>query len=150
MRNASKRLPANKLRVVFVIDDSLDRPDGVQQATLSLGRYLSRQGHDVQYITSTAGPDSGPNVHAFARVLRLNFNGNRLGTPYRTDVRRLRAFLAKQTFDIAHVQTPYSPLLAGRVIRQAACPNEGSGQPARHAARPAGRHWHQIAQVALI
>ena len=123
MKTASKKSPARpasrRLRIAFVIDDSLDSPNGVQQHTVSLGRWLARQGHRVTYLTSRSQRQDLKDVHSFARLLRLRFNGNFVGTPWHTDKRRLRSFMAERDFDILYVQTPYSPFFAGHVIRNA-------------------------------
>ena len=123
MRTASKkssaRTPSRRLRIAFVIDDSLDSPNGVQQHTVSLGRWLAGQGHRVTYLTSHSQRQDLKDVHSFAHLLRLRFNGNFVGTPWRADKRRLRVFMAERNFDILYIQTPYSPLFAGHVIRNA-------------------------------
>ena len=107
---------SRQLRVAFVIDDSLDSPNGVQQNTVSLGRWLTSQDHQVTYLTSISQRRDLGEVEAFSRLLRVRFNGNYVGTPFGVDTRRLRVFLKRRHFDIVYVQAPYSPLLAGRVI----------------------------------
>ncbi|WP_454051363.1 glycosyltransferase family 4 protein [Cellulomonas sp. Marseille-Q8402] len=107
------------LRIGLVIDDGLDRPDGVQQIVLTLGRRLTALGHEVHYLTSSTARTDLPHVHVLGRTLSVKFNGNRLGTPLpasRTAVRRL---LAEVPFDVLHVTMPYSPVLAGRVVSAA-------------------------------
>ena len=123
MRTVSKKSSAKpagrRLRIAFVIDDSLDSPNGVQQHTVSLGRWLAEAGHRVTYLSGQSERSDLAGVHSFARLVRLHFNGNLVGTPWRTDKRRLDAFMAGRDFDIVYVQTPYSPIFAGRVIRRA-------------------------------
>ncbi|WP_431835987.1 glycosyltransferase family 4 protein [Cellulomonas sp. Y8] len=107
------------LRIGLVIDDGLDKPDGVQQIVLTLGRRLAELGHEVHYVTSTTERTELPNLHVLGRTVSVRFNGNRLRSPLparRTDVRRL---LAEVPFDVLHVTMPYSPLLAGRVVSAA-------------------------------
>lgn len=106
------------MRVGLVIDDSLDRPDGVQQNVLTLGRWLAAQGHDVHYLTSTTTRADLPQVHNLARNVSVRFNGNRLSTPGWASARAVDAALSAG-LDVVHVQMPYSPFLAGRVIRRA-------------------------------
>ena len=119
MKPVSKKSPSKhkKLSIAFVIDDSLDVPNGVQQTTLSLGEYLKRQGHRVSYLTSVSKRSDVTGIHSFAKVINVKFNGNYVGTPWRTDKGKLKRFLKENTFDIVHVQTPYSPFLAGQIIR---------------------------------
>lgn len=107
------------LRVGLVIDDSLDRPDGVQQHVLTLGAWLTGQGHEVHYLSSTTVRTDLTNMHSLARNLRLKFNGNRLGIPLPAPARGIDALLGSVDFDVLHINMPYSPLLAGRVITRA-------------------------------
>ncbi|GIG37702.1 glycosyltransferase family 4 protein [Cellulomonas pakistanensis] len=107
------------LRIGLVIDDGLDKPDGVQQIVLTLGRRLADLGHEVHYVTSSTERTDLPNLHVLGRTVSVRFNGNRLRSPLparRADVRRL---LAEVPFDVLHVTMPYSPLLAGRVVSAA-------------------------------
>ncbi|SDD39213.1 phosphatidylinositol alpha-mannosyltransferase [Sanguibacter gelidistatuariae] len=103
----------------LVIDDSLDRPDGVQQHVLTLGAWLTGQGHEVHYLSSTTVRTDLANMHSLARNLRLKFNGNRLGIPLPAPARPITALLGSVDFDVLHINMPYSPLLAGRVITRA-------------------------------
>ena len=123
MKTALKKSPAKsasrRLKIAFVVDDSMDSPNGVQQHTVSLGRWLVKEGHRVAYLTSHSNRQDLKDVHSFAHLIKLRFNGNLVGTPWRTDKRRLRAFMSERDFDILYVQTPYSPLFAGHVIRNA-------------------------------
>ena len=107
------------LRVGLVIDDSLDRPDGVQQHVLTLGAWLTGQGHEVHYLSSTTVRTDLANMHSLARNLRLKFNGNRLGIPLPAPARGITELLDAVDFDVLHINMPYSPLLAGRVITRA-------------------------------
>lgn len=107
------------LRIGLVIDDSLDRPDGVQQHVLTLGAWLTSQGHEVHYLTSTTRRSDLEGVHSLARNLRLRFNGNRLGIPLPAPASGIDALLRATPFDVLHVNMPYSPLLAGRVVSRA-------------------------------
>lgn len=107
------------LTIGLVIDDSLDRPDGVQQHVLTLGAWLTAQGHEVHYLTSTTRRSDLAHVHSLARNLRLRFNGNRLGIPLPAPAAGIAALLQSTDFDVLHVNMPYSPLLAGRVVARA-------------------------------
>lgn len=106
----------NTLKIGFVLDDSLDTPDGVQQYILGLGLWLSQRGHDVHYLVGETSRHDIANIHSLSRNLKVTFNGNKMSTPLPTSSRRLRAFLAEEQFDVLHIQMPYSPFLAHRVI----------------------------------
>ena len=108
-----------RLVVGLVIDDNLDRPDGVQQYVLTLGAELTRRGHEVHYIASTTVRTDLPNLHVVGRNVGVTFNGNRLNTPLPASRAQVRDLLARVPFDVLHVQMPYSPVLAGALVSAA-------------------------------
>ena len=108
------------LTIGLVIDDSLDRPDGVQQYVLTVGEWLRRQGHDVHYLTSTTRRQDLINVHNLGENVPVRFNGNTLAVPLPASRPHIQQLMRDVSFDVLHVQLPYSPLLAGRVIAAAA------------------------------
>ena len=108
------------MKVALVLDDSLDRPDGVQQYVLSVGRYLSSVGHDVHYVCSSATrTDLGQQLHSLVGNFHVTFNGNGLSIPRVASRRVLREFVERERFDVLHIQTPHSPLFSARLVRQA-------------------------------
>lgn len=104
------------LKIGFVLDDSLDSTDGVQQYVLTLGEWLGSQGHEVHYLVGETKRTDISYVHSLSQNLKVMFNGNRLSIPLPTRKRQLAKLLAEEKFDVLHVQMPYSPLLAGRII----------------------------------
>lgn len=106
------------LKIAIVLDDSIDRPDGVQQYVLTLGAYLEREGHTVHYVCSESSRDD-VTVHSLARNMAVNFNGNGLRMPLPTSRKAIREFLDRERYDVIHVQTPHSPLFAARVVDEA-------------------------------
>ncbi|HEX5796864.1 MAG TPA: glycosyltransferase family 4 protein [Candidatus Saccharimonadales bacterium] len=109
----------NKLKIAFVIDDGMDRPDGVQQYVLTLGRWFKRQGHSVRYLTGETSRQDIKDVIPLARNLSVRFNGNSLTTPLRASGSKIKKVLDEERFDIIHVQIPHSPFMAARVVRRA-------------------------------
>lgn len=107
------------LRIGLVIDDGLDRPDGVQQIVLTLGARLTALGHEVHYLTSTTTRTDLANLHVLSRHVGVKFNGNRLGTPLPAPRAAVRRLLDEVPFDVLHVTMPYSPVLAGRLVSAA-------------------------------
>lgn len=97
------------LTIGLVIDDSLDRPDGVQQHVLTLGRWLTGKGHTVHYLTSTTQRTDIPRIHSLAKNLPITFNGNRLGIPLPADRSAIRQLFTDVHFDVLHINMPYSP-----------------------------------------
>jgi phosphatidylinositol alpha-mannosyltransferase len=111
---------SSKLNIGFVLDDGLDKPDGVQQYVLSVGGWLSAQGHDVRYLVGQTARKDIPGVHSMSRNVRVSFNGNQGGTmPLPASTRNIRRVLARKRFDVLHVQVPYSPFMGHKVIMNA-------------------------------
>lgn len=106
----------NPLKIGFVLDDGLDKPDGVQQYILAIGGWLQAQGHEVRYLVGQTSRTDIAGVHSMSRNVRVRFNGNRLTMPLPTSKRKLRTFLQAEQFDVLHVQVPYSPFMGHRVI----------------------------------
>lgn len=104
------------VKIALVIDDTLDSTDGVQQVILEVGRWLTAQGHEVHYLTSSTIRTDIPNIHSLARNLRFKFNGNRVGIPLPASRSALKDLLDREKFDLVHVAIPYSPLLAGQIV----------------------------------
>jgi phosphatidyl-myo-inositol alpha-mannosyltransferase len=104
------------MKVAFVLDDGLDKPDGVQQCVLTLGSWLSRKGHDVHYIVGATKRTDIPNLHVAARNLPVKFNGNRLTIPLPTAKRRIQKLLDSINPEVLHVQVPYSPFMGAKAV----------------------------------
>ncbi len=107
------------MKIGFVLDDTLDSTDGVQQYILTLGAWLRREGHEVHYLVGQTSRTDIPHIHSLSRNVGVRFNGNRMSMPLPTSAHRIRELLAAEQFDVLHVQVPYSPFLAGRIIRLA-------------------------------
>lgn len=108
-----------KLKIGFVFDDSLDKPDGVQQYVLTLGRWLTGQGHDVHYLVGETKRTDLPNLYSLSRNVKVKFNQNRMAIPLPARLGPIREVLRREQFDVLHVQVPYSPALAARIIKSA-------------------------------
>ena len=107
------------LKIGLLLDDTLDTPDGVQQYVLCLGAWLKRQGHEVHYLVGASKREDIENLHSIAKNIRVRFNKNRLSVPLPTSKVAIRELLDELQLDVLHVQMPYSPLFAGRVIEAA-------------------------------
>lgn len=116
---AEKQSPPKPLKIGLVLDDTLDKPDGVQQYVQVLGRWLSAQGHEVHYLVGQSSRTDYPNVHSLSRNIAVAFNGNRLTTPLPASRKKIKRLLHTLELDVLHVQTPHSPFLAQRVLRAA-------------------------------
>ena len=107
------------LKIGFVLDDSLDTPDGVQQYILTLGTWLKSRGHDVHYIVGQTHRQDISGIHSIGRNVKVRFNQNRMSMPLPTSRKAIETLLRREDFDVLHVQLPYSPFLAGRVVKAA-------------------------------
>ncbi|MEK7059883.1 MAG: glycosyltransferase family 4 protein [Patescibacteria group bacterium] len=109
----------SKLRVGFVLDDGLDSPDGVQQYVLAMGEWLRKQGHEVLYLAGQTARQDIAGVHSLSRNIGVRSNGNYLTIPLPSRRSHLNEFLRVHEIDVLHVQTPYSPLMGGRLVELA-------------------------------
>lgn len=107
------------MTIGYILDDTLDRPDGVQQAILAIGEEMRARGHEVHYIVTKTERTDVPQVHDLGRFWRVSFNGNSVRTPRPVSKRRINRLFSEVSFDVLHVQMPHSPLMAGRVIAAA-------------------------------
>jgi phosphatidylinositol alpha-mannosyltransferase len=107
---------APKLKIGFVLDDSLDRAAGVQQYILTLSEWLESQGHELHYIVSTTSRTDLEHIHSLSRNIPVRFNGNYLRIPLPASHRSIKRLLQQEQFDVLHIQVPYSPFLGGMVI----------------------------------
>lgn len=110
------------MKIAMVLDDSIDRPDGVQQYVLTIGAYMRSQGHEVHYVCSDA-TRTDVTVHSLARNVKVTFNGNDLRIPLPTSRALITAFLTRENYDVIHVQMPHSPLFGARVVAAARAVN---------------------------
>jgi len=105
-----------KLNIGFVLDDTLDTTDGVQQYVISLGNWFTSQGHNVHYLVGQTKRKDIDNIHSMAKNVKVRFNKNRLSIPLPSNKKQITKKLNDLNLDVLHVQMPYSPLFAGRVI----------------------------------
>lgn len=111
----------SSLRVALVYDDSMDQDGGIPLYVRTLGAGLRRRGHHVVCLVgdSVVEEIDGVPVRSLARNMRVRFNGNALSMPIWSRAQALDDALGQGGYDVIHVQVPYSPLMAGRLIRRA-------------------------------
>lgn len=107
------------MKIGFVLDDSLDKADGVQQYILTLGKWYTHQGHEVHFLVGQTNRRDIPHIHSLSKNLQVHFNQNRMSTPLPAKSSEIKALLDRELFDVLHVQMPYSPFMAGKVIAHA-------------------------------
>jgi phosphatidylinositol alpha-mannosyltransferase len=107
------------MKIAFVFDDTLDNPDGIQQYMSSLAGYYTEQGHEIHYLVGATTRTDIPHVHSLSRNIKVRFNGNRLSIPIGISRKTARKVMREEQFDVIHVQVPFHPLMAGRLITAA-------------------------------
>lgn len=106
-------------KIGLVLDDTLDKSDGVQQAVIALGQWLQKQDHEVHYLVADTTRTDLKNVHSLGRFLNLRFNGNTVRTPLPASRKLIKKLVKQENFDVLHIMLPYSPFLAKQVILNA-------------------------------
>lgn len=107
------------MKIALVLDDTLDKPDGVQAAIITIGAWLRRQGHVVHYIVADTTRTDIPNVHGMGRFVNLRFNKNAVRAILPASARKIKTLLNREQFDVIHVMMPYSPLMGKYVVTHA-------------------------------
>lgn len=110
-----------RLNVGFVFDDSLDSTDGVSQYVKTLGSWLTSRGHTVSYLVGETKMHSwaGGEVYSLSKNRKVTFNRNKLSIPLPVSRKKIKKLIQGSSYDILHVQAPYSPFMAGRIINAA-------------------------------
>lgn len=108
------------LSIALVYDDSLDRHGGIPQYLAMLSGGLSRLGHRVSLLVGSSSIASlgEASVYSLARNVPVRFNGSSGTMPLLSRGRDISAVLGDRRFDVVHVQVPYSPFLASRVVHR--------------------------------
>ena len=107
------------MRVGFVLDESFDNPDGIQQYIQQLGMWLTAEGHEVYYLVGQTERQDIAGIYSVSRNVKVKFNGNWLSMPLPVPRAKLQQVLDELKLDVLHVQVPYSPFMAGRLIKLA-------------------------------
>ena len=92
------------MKIGLVLDDTLDKPDGVQQHVLTVGKWLSEQGHEVHYLVANTERKDIPNTHSLGRFINVRYNKNNVRTPLPANRNNIRALIRRENFDVLHVQ----------------------------------------------
>lgn len=102
------------MKIAYVLDDRLDKPDGVQQYVRDMSGWMRDKGHEVHYLVGNSPGATESNLHNLSRTVGVRFNKNRMRIPLPASKRAIKQLLDDERFDVLHVQMPYSPLwLAG-------------------------------------
>ncbi len=104
------------MKIGYVLDDTLDKPDGVQQYVTVVGEYMRSLGHEVHYLVPETKRSDLGNIHSMGKFLSLRFNANTVRTPLPYSSRKIKQKLAELNLEILHVQLPFSPFFGQRII----------------------------------
>jgi phosphatidylinositol alpha-mannosyltransferase len=102
-----------------VLDGGLEKPDGVQQYIIYLSKYFESLGHKTRYIVAGKVPNEYKNAVSLAKNITVKSNGNKLKIPFPSSSKVVKSYLAKEKFDVLHIQTPYSPMMGEKLILHA-------------------------------
>lgn len=104
------------MKIGFVLDDGLDKKDGVQQYILALGDWYKKNGYEVRYLVGETHRKDIDGVYSMAKNLKVKFNGNKLTIPFPTSKKAIKKVLDNEQFDVLHLQTPHSPFFGAKVV----------------------------------
>lgn len=104
------------LKIGFVLDDSLDKSDGVQQYVLNIGSWLQNNGHQVYYLVGQTKKANDKNIFSLSRNINVSFNHNQMSIPLPASRKKINLLLDQLSLDVVHVQMPYSPFMAQKII----------------------------------
>jgi len=107
------------MKIGFVLDDSLDKSDGVQQYILTVASWMMTHGHEVHFLVGETARRDLANVHSLGKNVKVKFNQNRMSIPLPARKSDIERVVTAEAFDILHVQMPYSPTLGAKVVNAA-------------------------------
>jgi len=107
------------MKIALVLDDTLDKPDGVQQAVVTIGRWLDKEGHEVHYIVGDTKRSDLKHIHSFGRFVTLKLNKNIVRMLLPSNRKKIKALIKREDFDVIHVMMPYSPLMGKLTVQYA-------------------------------
>lgn len=105
------------MKIGFVLDDTIDSSDGVQQYVLTLGSWLSSIGHEVHYLVGQSERRNINNIHSLAKNIKVKFNKNHMTIPFRAKTSEIKRILNEEKFDVLHIQVPYSPQMGAKILK---------------------------------
>jgi phosphatidyl-myo-inositol alpha-mannosyltransferase len=104
------------VKIGYLLDDTLDKPDGVQQYVLAVSEYMRSKGHEVHYLVAETTRGDLPNIHSLGKFVSLKFNGNTVRTPRPASKKAIRSLMDELDLDVLHVQLGFSPFFGAHII----------------------------------
>jgi phosphatidylinositol alpha-mannosyltransferase len=104
-------------RLLYVYDGEFALDNGVSNYIRTLGDYAADNGCEVSYLV---GRDASNKQNAISVTgsVPVHANGSQSYVPIPTSARRIAATLEELSPDTVHVQAPFLPTMAGKVIKQ--------------------------------
>lgn len=102
--------------IAYVLDDTLDKTDGVQQYVTTVGEHMRSLGHEVHYVVGKTLRTDLKHIHSVATLFSTRFNGNTVRTPLPTRAKHIKKVVEQIHPDVVHIQLPTSPLFGARLL----------------------------------
>lgn len=105
------------MRVALVCPYDLSAPGGVQSHIRDLSRELRRRGHAAVVLAPHPAEEAPQEAVYVGRSVRIRASGTQIdvNVAWGEDLRRLRAVLRDDPFDVIHYHTPWNPVLPWQV-----------------------------------
>jgi phosphatidyl-myo-inositol alpha-mannosyltransferase len=108
------------MNIALLVDDQIDKEDGVQAYMKTIADYYAGLGHRVAFVApNSPGYKGSIRLYGLAKSITVKFNHNKLKVPRPANNQAITEFFTDFSPDIIHVQMPYSPMLSGKVIKKA-------------------------------
>ena len=107
------------MKIGLVLDDTLDKDDGVQTAVITIGKWLSKQGHEVHYLVGQTERKDLGHVHSLGKYISLHYNKNNVRLVMPGGRKKIKQLVQSENFDVLHIMLPYNPFMGKQVIRYA-------------------------------
>ncbi|KMW57392.1 Glycosyltransferase [Candidatus Rhodobacter oscarellae] len=153
------------MRIVQLCPYAMDRPGGVQRHVRDLSAWLNENGHETRIIAPPS-PGQAPRQRGSvteigcARMIGVHGTGFEVSLAAPWAARRLAQELRDWGADLVHAHTPWTPALAGQMIRALRLPvvttihatlpeAEAPGLVDRYIRWSARRHLNRAARVVV-
>ncbi|PSL18734.1 glycosyltransferase family 4 protein [Shimia abyssi] len=115
------------MKIVQITPYAMNRPGGVQSHIRDLSAWLCDQGHEVR-IVAPPGNAQIPGLMALGKCRNVSIHGTRFEMAHarREEIRACVEELRDWGAEVAHLHTPWTPMLAWQVWRALGVPSIGT------------------------
>ena len=108
------------MKILLMCDSDMSSPGGVQQYVRNLSHALRLARNSVIVVgpTSATRDDSMENLWSVGKPMNVPFNGSVASVPIPTQIRAIAKQVKDFAPDLVHINIPYLPTLAHRLIRR--------------------------------